>query len=72
MVKDQAQQINKKLGKIFLEPGGKNTLPAAIISALASNKDDIIMLVPSDHIIGIKLILICALKEALKMLLTVR
>jgi len=54
MVKDQAQQINKKLEKIFLEPVGKNTLPAAIVSALASDKDDIILLVPSDHIIGNK------------------
>jgi len=49
MVKDQANQIKIKLNKIFLEPMSKNTAATAIIAALSSKKDDLILLLPSDH-----------------------
>jgi len=51
LVKDQAEEINIKLSKIILEPIGKNTAASAIISAVYSKKDELILLVPSDHII---------------------
>ena len=51
LVKDQAEEINIKLSKIILEPIGRNTAASAIISAVYSKKDELILLVPSDHII---------------------
>ena len=54
MVKDQANHIKHKLLNIFLEPVGKNTTAAAIISAVSSKEDDLILLMPSDHIISNK------------------
>ena len=51
MVKEQAKKVKQKLSNIFLEPIGRNTTAAAIISALASRKDDLILLLPSDHVI---------------------
>ena len=52
MVKDQANFIGKLLN-IFLSVG-KNTASAAIISAVSSKEDDLILLIPSDHIISNK------------------
>ena len=52
MVKEQAKSINKKISNIYLEPIGRNTTAAAIISALACNESDLILLLPSDHVIS--------------------
>ena len=54
MVKDQANFIGQKLLNIYLEPVGKNTASAAIISAVSCHEDDLILLMPSDHIISNK------------------
>ena len=51
MVKDQSSVIKQRISKIYLEPIGKNTTAAAITSAVASNENDLILLLPSDHLI---------------------
>ena len=65
MVKDQANHIKHKLLNIYLEPVGKNTTAAAIISAISSKEDDLILLMPSDHIISNKKIFNNMVKESI-------
>ena len=65
MVKNQANEIQVKLNKIFLEPMGKNTTATAIIAALTSKKDDLILLLPSDHAIKNKKIFNDSIKKGI-------
>jgi len=53
-VKNQSEEINIKLNKIILEPIGRNTAASAIASAVYSKKDELILLIPSDHLINNK------------------
>jgi mannose-1-phosphate guanylyltransferase len=49
---DQAEQIHaKKPCEFILEPVGRNTAPAIAIAALAANPEEILLVVPSDHLI---------------------
>jgi len=49
---DQAEQINaKKPCQFILEPVGRNTAPAIAIAALAADPEEILLIVPSDHLI---------------------
>lgn len=55
MVAEQVRKIDKKCSAIMLEPVGRNTAPAiacAALYALQQDKDSLIMVTPSDHIIG--------------------
>jgi mannose-1-phosphate guanylyltransferase/mannose-6-phosphate isomerase len=55
MVAEQVRKIGKKYSAIMLEPVGRNTAPAiacAALYALQQDKDALIMVTPSDHIIG--------------------
>ena len=49
---DQLEQLklNRKF-QFILEPVGRNTAPAIALSALAANPDEILLIVPSDHLI---------------------
>jgi mannose-1-phosphate guanylyltransferase len=40
------------LGSLILEPGAKNTAPAIALAALAADEDDLLLILPSDHMIG--------------------
>ncbi len=56
IVAEQARQsvTGRGVGKIVLEPAGRNTAPAAAVAALLvmdDDKDALIMLLPSDHVI---------------------
>ena len=54
LVSEQLRQLGMKAKKIILEPEGKNTGPAVLVSTLLSLKideDAIILVIPSDHII---------------------
>ena len=51
MVAEQLRQINVKPSAIILEPVGKNTAPAVALAALAAAEDDVLLVLPSDHII---------------------
>ena len=54
MVKDQANFIGHKAIKYLFRTSRKNTASAAIISAVSCHEDDLILLMPSDHIISNK------------------
>jgi mannose-1-phosphate guanylyltransferase len=49
---DQMDELNLKAKKSFiLEPAGRNTAPAIAMAALAANPEEILLIVPSDHLI---------------------
>jgi mannose-1-phosphate guanylyltransferase len=52
--KDQASAIAAVLPKVDLvvEPAARNTAPAIALAALAVGKDDLILVLPSDHLIA--------------------
>jgi len=51
--KDQAAGIAAVLPKaeMILEPAAKNTAPAIALAALAMDKDDVMLVLPSDHLV---------------------
>jgi mannose-1-phosphate guanylyltransferase/mannose-6-phosphate isomerase len=54
LVADQAQEINKPLRSIILEPEGRNTAPALTVVAqalMAQEEDAVMVMMPADHII---------------------
>lgn len=67
---EELQKINIEPKSIILEPAGRNTAPAIAIAALdviATNaKDDIILVMPSDHIIHDEKQFISQVKKAAK------
>lgn len=52
MVAEQLWEIGSKPSAIILEPVGKNTAPAVAMAALSANPDDILLILPADHVIG--------------------
>jgi len=52
LVKDQAREICIELDKIILEPIRKNTSASAIASSIYSDEEELILLIPSDHVIS--------------------
>ncbi|RLA25878.1 MAG: mannose-1-phosphate guanylyltransferase/mannose-6-phosphate isomerase [Gammaproteobacteria bacterium] len=52
MMAEQLREINVQPEAIILEPVGKNTAPAVALAALAAkNPDDILLVLPADHVI---------------------
>ena len=52
MMAEQLREINAQAEAIILEPVGKNTAPAVALAALAAkNPDDILLVLPADHVI---------------------
>lgn len=51
MVAEQLREVNAKPTAIILEPMGRNTAPAVTLAALAAAKDDVLLVLPSDHVI---------------------
>lgn len=51
MAEDQAAEIGINLGKILVEPCGRNTAPSILTAALSleSKADDLMLVLPSDH-----------------------
>jgi mannose-1-phosphate guanylyltransferase / mannose-6-phosphate isomerase len=53
MMAEQLWEIDAKPAAIILEPVGKNTAPAVAMAALtAATKDDILLVLPADHVIS--------------------
>ena len=52
--KDQAAPIASVLPKaeLILEPAAKNTAPAIALAALSVDKDDVLLILPSDHLVA--------------------
>ncbi len=52
MMAEQLWEIGQKPAAIILEPVGKNTAPAVAIAALsAQSEDDVLLILPADHVI---------------------
>ncbi len=51
IVAEQFQQIGRKPAAIILEPAPKNTAPALTIAALSAKPDEMLLVLPADHII---------------------
>jgi len=53
MMAEQLREIDMPPAAIILEPVGKNTAPAVAMAALAAeSKDDILLILPADHVIA--------------------
>lgn len=68
-VAEQARQIDVPVAGIILEPIGRNTAPAAAIAAfslMAKDPHAIILLLPSDHLIGDRQAFVHAIGTAAK------
>ena len=48
---DQLQELNKTNNKYLLEPIGRNTSPAIALACMALDKEEIVLVTPSDHLI---------------------
>ena len=48
---DQLEELNKINNKYLLEPVGRNTAPAIALACMALEKDEIVLVTPSDHLI---------------------
>lgn len=51
IVAEQLREIGVKPAAILLEPIGRNTAPAVALAALAAGEEDILLVLPSDHVI---------------------
>ncbi len=65
MMAEQLLEIGCKASAIILEPVGKNTAPAVAMAALAaSSEDDVLLVLPADHVIEDKLVFQKAVEQA--------
>ena len=51
MVAEQLREMDVVAKNILLEPVGRNTAPAVALAALAAAPDDILLVLPADHVI---------------------
>ena len=52
MMAEQLREIGMQPSGIILEPIGRNTAPAVALAALSANPDDILLILPADHVIA--------------------
>ncbi|WP_372157623.1 mannose-1-phosphate guanylyltransferase/mannose-6-phosphate isomerase [Xanthomonas campestris pv. fici] len=67
MAAEQLQQLGVKPSAILLEPKGRNTAPAIAVAALEATRDGadpLLLVLPSDHVIGNEAAFQAAVKEA--------
>ncbi|QSZ42356.1 mannose-1-phosphate guanylyltransferase/mannose-6-phosphate isomerase [Sulfurimonas aquatica] len=48
---DQLEELHKDNNRYLLEPVGRNTAPAIALACMALDKDEIVLVTPSDHLI---------------------
>jgi len=48
---DQLEELNKQNNRYLLEPIGRNTAPAIALACFALDKDELVLVTPSDHLI---------------------
>ncbi len=48
---DQLEELQKENNKYLLEPIGRNTAPAIALTCLALDKEEVVLVTPSDHLI---------------------
>lgn len=52
LVEEGLRGAGMRDGLVLVEPVGRNTAPAALAAALVSDPDDVLVIVPSDHLIS--------------------
>ena len=52
MMAEQLREIGIQPAAIILEPMGRNTAPAVALAALTAKPDDILLILPADHVIS--------------------
>lgn len=52
MLAEQLWEIGRQAATIILEPMGKNTAPAVALAALSAKTDDVLLVLPADHVIA--------------------
>lgn len=52
MVAEQLRAIGAAPAAVILEPVGRNTAPAAAVAALHADADDLLLVLPADHVIA--------------------
>ena len=63
---DQLEELASTQNKFLLEPIGRNTAPAIALACLALDKDEIVLVSPSDHLIKNEAAYAKVLEEAKK------
>ena len=48
---DQLEELGKENNRYLLEPVGRNTAPAIALACMALDKDELVLVTPSDHLI---------------------
>ena len=48
---DQLEELQKEDNRYILEPTGRNTAPAIALACMSLNRDEIVLVTPSDHLI---------------------
>ncbi len=48
---DQLEELNESNNNYILEPEGRNTAPSIALACMSLNKDDIVLVTPSDHLV---------------------
>lgn len=51
LVAEQLRGLNLPSPRLLLEPAGRNTAPALTLAALTAAPDDLLMVMPADHVI---------------------
>ncbi len=51
LVSEHAEMMHEPINEIILEPVGRNTAPALTVAALRADPQDILLMMPADHII---------------------
>lgn len=51
LMAEQLREVDMQPSAIILEPMGKNTAPAVTLAALSAEPDDILLILPADHVI---------------------
>lgn len=64
---DQLEELNKTKNRYLLEPLGRNTAPAIALACMALDKDELVLVTPSDHLIKDEIEYARVLKKAKKL-----
>ena len=64
LVAEQMREAGCTMGKIILEPVGRNTAPAIAVAALSVEPDAILIVLPADHSVSDKLLFQAHVKSA--------
>ncbi|MCX2680693.1 sugar phosphate nucleotidyltransferase [Galbibacter sp. EGI 63066] len=67
MATEQMQELDKQFDYKVLEPVARNTAPAITLATLSVDKDDILFVTPSDHMISDKDVYDKCVKEAVEL-----